>query len=505
VTEQPLRHLHVWRKVVTVLLGVLLLLGGGVLTRAPASAQGGPEWPQLSLAPVASGLASPVVVTHAGDGSGRLFIVEQQGRIRLLSEGALLPTPFLDISERVSSGGERGLLGLAFPRDYATKRYFYVNYTNLSNTTVISRFHLTEDAARADASSEEILLTVAQPFVNHNGGDIAFGPADGYLYIALGDGGSGGDPGNRAQNPAELLGKILRIDVESGVTPYAIPADNPFLGDPAARPEIWALGLRNPWRFSFDRATADMYIADVGQNQREEINFQPAASAGGENYGWRCYEGSLPYNLEGCGPAGQYVFPVTEYQRSGGNCSVTGGYVYRGLPYPRMRGVYFYGDYCSGRVWGLRAVGDPSRWETTELLDTTTSITTFGEDQAGNLYLADYSTGTLYRVTDSVTAARSALVVLGSRPAGNLNFVIGRVVIRDGNGQPVPDATVTATWTAPRRGAQQQNATTNNSGIATFATAGGSGIYNLTVDDISAQGYLFDPASSFLSRNIRVP
>jgi glucose/arabinose dehydrogenase len=385
-----------------ILVGVLplfLLLGGAILTLSHAKAQSEHEWPPVALERVVTGLAAPVLVTHGGDGSGRVFVVEQEGRIRILQDGALVSEPFLNITDRVLYGGERGLLGLAFPPDYGKKGYFYVHYTSRpAGHTTVSRFHSTEDSNLANPESEEILLTVTQPYSNHNGGHIAFGPTDGYLYIALGDGGLGGDPGNRAQNPAELLGKILRIDVESGHDTYSIPADNPFVGDPSVRPEIWALGLRNPWRFSFDRATADLYTADVGQNEREEVNFQPATSTGGENYGWRCYEGSLPYNLEGCAPEDTYTFPVAEYVTTGwgGDCAITGGYVYRGQTFPRMQGTYFYGDYCSGRIWGLRNAGSAPEAEV--LLQSPTRITSFGEDEAGELYLVDFG-GAIYRLT----------------------------------------------------------------------------------------------------------
>src|SRR2546428_1302280 len=253
---------------------------------------GGRAEAQLTLGfePVASGLHSPVGVTHAGDGSRRLFILEQAGRILIHDGSRVLPSAFLDVSALVSCCDERGLLGLAFHPDYVANGLFYVDYTNTAGDTVIARYHVSADANVADPSSAQILLTIPQPFANHNGGQLAFGP-DGFLYIGMGDGGGVGDPGNRAQNLGELLGKILRIDV-NGAAPYAIPATNPFRSTPGARPEIWALGLRNPWRFSFDRQFGDLFIADVGQDKREEVGFQPAASAGGENYGWRLMGGA---------------------------------------------------------------------------------------------------------------------------------------------------------------------------------------------------------------------
>ena len=256
---------------------------------------------QVAFRPVVSGLSAPVAITHAGDGSGRLFVVEQRGIVKIIKGGVLQSVPFLDITDRVLSGGERGLLSIAFPPGFSSKGYFYVNYTRIPDgTTYISRFRMTNNPDMANPNSEEIILTVQQPFANHNGGQIAFSPRDGYLYIGMGDGGSGGDPQNFAQNLNDLpgnmkfLGKMLRIDVELGTAPYSIPSDNPILN--GVRSEIWALGLRNPWRFSFDRNTHDLYIGDVGQSSREEINFQSASSQGGENYGWRILEGSLCFN-----------------------------------------------------------------------------------------------------------------------------------------------------------------------------------------------------------------
>ena len=376
---------------------VLALATGFALGSAAPSAG---EWPQISLIRVLRGLTRPVHIHHAGDGSGRLFIVEQAGRIRVSRDGALLPVPFLDIVSRVSCCGERGLLSVAFPPGYASKRYFYVDYTNANGDTVISRFRLSFDPDAADPGSEQILLTIAQPYANHNGGQLAFG-RDGYLYIGMGDGGSAGDPQNNAQNPASLLGKLLRIDVESGAAPYSVPASNPFAGRAGYRGEIWAFGLRNPWRFSFDRRTGDLYVGDVGQNQYEEVDFQPAGSSGGENYGWRIMEAGHCFNPDPCIQTG-LVPPVFEYQHSSG-CSVTGGFVYRGALYPRMQGVYFLADYCSGRLWALRRTG--SSWQSAQLLDGTFAVSTFGEDEAGNIYMPDYNAGDVYRLTDPAVTA----------------------------------------------------------------------------------------------------
>jgi glucose/arabinose dehydrogenase len=347
----------------------------------------------LQLVPVASGFSRPLYVTHAGDGSGRLFVVEQSGAIRVIKDSTVLGQPFLDVSGLISrqalEGGytERGLLGLAFHPDYAENGLFYINYTDLNGHTVISRYTVSADNPdRADATSAAPLLFVEQPYANHNGGHLAFGP-DGYLYISLGDGGSGGDPLGSGQNLATLLGKILRIDVTIAEG-YSIPPDNPFVGRADARPEIWAWGLRNVWRFSFDRATGDLYLADVGQNQWEEVNFQPAASAGGENYGWNAYEGTHVYS--GQPAASAVVAPVLEYNHSAGRCSVTGGYVYRGERIPALQGVYLYGDWCSGTIWSAtRAAG--GAWETVVSLESGRSISSFGEDEAGELYVVDHS------------------------------------------------------------------------------------------------------------------
>lgn len=365
-------------------------------TSTPTATPTPDPWPHVSLVPVVAGLSHPVQITHAGDGSGRIFAVEQAGRIRIIRDGVLRAPPFLDIADRVSCCGERGLLSAAFPPDYATKGHFYVNYTDAAGNTVVARYGLTADPDRADPAGAEIILTVAQPYANHNGGQLAFGPGDGYLYIGMGDGGSGGDPENRAQNPGELLGKLLRIDVESDIRPYGIPPGNPFTQTVGYRPEIWAVGLRNPWRFAFDRGTGDLYIGDVGQAQYEEVDYQPAASRGGENYGWRIMEGFHCYNPAACAPNG-LTLPIAEYDHGLG-CSVTGGGVYRGADPGRMQGIYFYGDYCSGRIWGLRRAGG---WQISQLYRAAFNISGFGEDEAGELYIADYAGGAIYRIADA--------------------------------------------------------------------------------------------------------
>jgi glucose/arabinose dehydrogenase len=358
---------------------------------------------QLSVTPVVSGLTNPIGIVDAQDGSDRLFVIEQTGQIRIVQNGRLLNTPFLDIADRLVSGGEQGLLGLAFPPDYASKGHFYVHYTDRTGDTVIARYRLGPNANQADASSEQVILTLDQPFSNHNGGQLAFGP-DGYLYVGLGDGGGTGDPQNNAQNPNTLLGKLLRLDVESGAATYTIPADNPFRSPTdGVRDEIWASGLRNPWRFSFDRQTGDLYIADVGQQRIEEVNFQPVGSSGGENYGWRRFEGTLDFNNSSSNTTG-LTFPVTQYDHSQG-VSVTGGYVYRGAAASELQGVYLYADFANGKIWGLRRSGNT--WETALLLDTEFNISSFGEDRAGNLYVADYS-GAIYRIEPPLLSSQSS-------------------------------------------------------------------------------------------------
>jgi len=354
--------------------------------------------PELELDLLAEGLQQPADITNAGD--ERLFIVERPGYIRILDgSGSLLPVPFLDIDGRVSpANGERGLLGLAFHPDYAQNGYFYVNYTRNNGDTRISRFSVSaNDPNTADPNSELVLLDIPQPYSNHNAGDLYFGP-DGYLYIAMGDGGSGGDPQNFSQNRQSLLGKIIRIDVDNGA-PYRIPADNPFVDDDSTLDEIWAIGLRNPWRFSFDRLTGDLWIGDVGQNEWEEINYVPAGSGSGLNYGWRCYEGFEAFNLSGCAAESNYTFPVHTYRTgSSDGCSVTGGFVYRGGEYPGLYGKYVYTDFCSGRFWILEPTG-PDSWRNTEVLnDVGGEYATFGQDAEGELYVGALTSGRVYRL-----------------------------------------------------------------------------------------------------------
>jgi glucose/arabinose dehydrogenase len=336
--------------------------------------------------PIASNLNAPVLLTHAGDSSNRLFVIEQSGLIRIILDGTLNPTPFLDIRERTGSkGSEQGLLGLAFHPDYPETGLFYINYTDLNGDTVIAGYQVSdEDADIANPNSEIRLLTISQPYSNHNGGAVMFGP-DGYLYLGLGDGGSAGDPQENAQNMDSLLGTILRLDVNEG-EPYSIPADNSYANS-GGRPEIWASGLRNPWRFSFDRSTGDLYIGDVGQNQWEEIDYLAAGSPGGANFGWNYLEGTHPF---GNPPPENSVLipPVVEYGHDLG-CSVTGGVVYRGNTLPAWQGVYLYGDYCTGRVWGL-IQNEGGEWENSLLFENAGMISSFGEDEEGNVYLVDH-------------------------------------------------------------------------------------------------------------------
>lgn len=373
----------------------------GSLSEDPAGEAG---LPQFSLSKFAEGLALPVQVTHAGDGSGRLFVVEQEGRIRVVKNGEVEEAPFLDVSSRVRCCGERGLLNAAFPPGYNDKQYFYVSYTDRAGDTVISRFRTTADPDQADPESEEVVLLIAQPDQVHNGGRIAFGP-DGYLYVGSGDGGHPTlkDVENNAQDMGTLLGKILRIDVESEARPYGIPADNPFFQVDGHRGEIWALGLRNPWGFAFDPGTGDLYIPDPGHIKREEVNFQPAGSRGGENYGWDVKEGSRCFESLPCSAQG-LISPVVEYDHVY-SCAIVGGAVYRGSDYPALQGVFFYGDFCSGRVWGLKrseADSAPSiydGWLSTLPVNARVPVSSVGEDEEGNVYVTGYQDGALYVIT----------------------------------------------------------------------------------------------------------
>ncbi|MGC4191037.1 MAG: PQQ-dependent sugar dehydrogenase [Thermomicrobiales bacterium] len=355
----------------------------------------------IGFTSVATGFEKPLFVTHAGDGSGRLFLIEQPGRIQIITDGKTAETPFLDITDRVGSqGNEQGLLGLAFAPDYTTSGAFYVDYTNKDGNTVVSRFTVSDDANTADSSSETVILTQEQPYENHNGGDLVFG-ADGFLYISFGDGGSQGDPNKNGQNLETWLGKILRIDVSKadGETPYTVPEDNPFTTTDGAKPEIFFYGLRNPWRFSFDRETNDVWIGDVGQNTYEEVDFVAAVDAktGGQNFGWSIMEGNSCYNAETCDDSG-LTHPVFVYSHDEGGCSVTGGYVYRGSAVSSLVGAYLCGDYCSGLIWGIGPDGSGG-FSVSTPVESGFAISSFGQDEAGELYVIDQTGGALYRIT----------------------------------------------------------------------------------------------------------
>lgn len=370
-----------------------------------------PVWPTLHLELVEDGFNLPLEVVSANDGTGRLFVLERGGRIEIIQNGVRLDQAFLNISDRVATCGECGLLGVAFPADFKEKGYFFVNYIskvdlaapdtgdpNSINDTVIARFHVSDDDPNRADDEEEQILTINQPWSNHNGGHILFGP-DGYLYIGMGDGGGLYNLYQNGQDPASLHSKILRIGVSETAT-YTIPADNPFVNTAGYRPEIWATGLRNPWRFNFDRVTGDLYIADVGEGTIEEINYITASviGRGGMNFGWSITEGNAcfpPGGAQNCDRFG-LTSPVMTYTHELGDCSVIGGYVYRS-PRPEQAPVYLYGDFCTGRIWGMQQEG--AQWVKQELLDTDFMISSFGEDEAGNLYGLDYG-GAIYRILD---------------------------------------------------------------------------------------------------------
>ncbi len=391
------------------------LFAAVLLLPVPALAKAAPPDDEVAALPAqvayyqaANGLTRPVYVTHAGDGTNRLFVVEQGGviRVMLLNDGFMLETPFLDIQTRVRTNAtdisEEGLLGVAFAPDFETSGRFYVYYTNLAGNNVIARYDISDDANVADAASEQIVLTISHPlYENHNGGQLQFGP-DGMLYVGTGDGGGSGDPFEAAQNLNDLRGKILRIDVETGTpTTYVVPADNPYAndGNAATRGEIWNAGLRNPWRFSFDRQTQDLYIGDVGQEAVEEIDFQTAGESGA-NFGWSCYEGNSIYNAAACSQTITYTVPIFTVAHPTAE-SITGGYVYRGAAVPTWQGTYFFGDFVTGRMWVMQNAGT---WTSAELPQTSFGISAFGEDETGELYVLDYhptgSDSVLYRLGD---------------------------------------------------------------------------------------------------------
>lgn len=357
--------------------------------------------PVLVFSPVVTGLSSSVDVVNAGDGTNRLFVVEQTGTVRIISGGVLLPGNFLDITDSLTSGGESGLLSLAFHPDYENNRYFFVYYTNAAGDLALVRFQTQSgNPNAADESTGVILLTIPHPtFSNHNGGKLNFG-ADGNLYLGTGDGGSGGDPGNNSQNGNSLLGKMLRLNVDNFLAApyYTIPVDNPYVADPLVRDEIFALGLRNPWRWSFDRLNNDVWIADVGQGAWEEVNTRPFATAGGINYGWRCYEGNAAYNTAGCLPQAAYTSPIFVYPHNfgSGGFSITGGYVYRGAQFPSLYGYYICADYVSGNVWLIKPDG-VGGWTNSIQTGLPGNISGFGEAENATLYALGLG-GTLYQV-----------------------------------------------------------------------------------------------------------
>jgi glucose/arabinose dehydrogenase len=385
----------------TVLAVGLLISAAGTEAKARQDAPAfDPTTFDIGLEEIASGFDSPVYVTGPDDGSGRLFVVEQPGRVRIVDDGQTLASPFLDITGIVESGGsEQGLLSVAFPEDFAELGVFYVYYTARTDEGVgdntIARYRVSaDDPNLADPGSGEILLQIPDFRVNHNGGQLHFGP-DGFLYAGLGDGGGAGDPDENAQNPSTLLGSLLRIDPSVETNPYAIPADNPFASGGEGAPEVWAWGLRNPWRFSFDRETGDLYIGDVGQGEIEEVNRLPAGTPGGTNFGWSIMEGTRCFRADSCDDEG-LTLPVAEYTHEFG-CSVVGGYVYRGEREPSLEGIYLFADFCSGLIWGM-AQDDAGEWLVSEPIQTEFLITSFGEDADGEVYLAAKS-GEIFRVT----------------------------------------------------------------------------------------------------------
>jgi glucose/arabinose dehydrogenase len=385
------------KRAVTVLLALALAASHSAACGDTTAASPPDGTASVGLQEVASGLSFPLYLTAPPGDTHRLFIVEKGGAIRVVKDGVLLPTPFLDLTGHVSTGGEQGLLGLAFDPAYGENGRFVVHYTDVSGNTVVSLFRVSSmDADQADPTSEVVVLTAEQPFANHNGGQILFGP-DGMLYLGLGDGGSGGDPGGRGQSLADLLGSILRVDVRSG-TGYTVPPDNPFVDRADARPEIWSFGLRNPWRFTFDAATGDLYIADVGESAWEEVDVVSAAAGAGRgvNFGWNVMEGRHCFADSGCDPS-QFTLPVLEYSHSDG-CSISGGFVYRGAAIPALQGHYFYADYCRGWVRSFRVQDgqavENQQWPT---LAPGGAVPSFGQDAAGELYVLS-AEGRVFRI-----------------------------------------------------------------------------------------------------------
>ncbi len=413
-----------------------LFLAGSTLAVALSASTVLASPQQLASELVASGFDDPLWVGSPAGDFERLFVVEQlTARIRIIKQGQILPTAFLDVGSLAGSGSEQGLLGMAFHPNYSSNGRFFINYTNNNGDTRVVEYSVSGNPDIADSTPVQTILAQSQPFSNHNGGNLAFG-ADGKLYIGLGDGGSGDDPGNRAQDGSTNLGKMLRLDVD--IPPPFIPGDNPFVGDPSVNDEIWALGLRNPWRYSFDRLTGDLYIGDVGQNAWEEVSFQPASSNGGENYGWRCMEGTHCTGLTGCTcDAPELTIPIYEYGHVSGNCTVIGGYVYRGSALAWFQGHYLVGDYCSTKVWSFRYVGgqvldfvDRTAELEPQGSDSIDTITSFGEDAAGELYIVDSSGGEIFKIISTCEATNYCVAnpnstnlpaVIGSRGSSSLS------------------------------------------------------------------------------------
>jgi glucose/arabinose dehydrogenase len=471
----------------------------------------GPEWsetvpplggsPGIAFTTVTSNVNSPVHVADPKDGSGRLFIVEQGGYIRIFKNGGVLPTPFLDVHNLINAGGEQGLLSVAFHPSYATNGLFYIYYTNnlaSPGDITLARYQVSANPDVADPNSAQVLLVVPHPVnSNHNGGQLMFGPSDGYLYMGTGDGGSGGDPPNNAQNLSVLLGKILRLDVDgtgavpcgqSTPAPYAIPPDNPF----AARTgcdEIWAFGVRNPWRFSFDSATSDLLIGDVGQNAWEEIDYQPAASAGGQNYGWRLMEGFHCYNPPSNCDDGSLTLPVLEYDHNG-RCSVTGGYRYRGTAIPGLNGIYVYADFCSGEVWGAQQAADGT-WTSSLLIHTGFNLSSFGEDASGELYATNLGGG-LYQLTalpnpaPALSGVTPPAVIAGdpgfTLTVNGSGFVYGSIV--RWNGEDRPTTRVSANQLTATIGAADI-LTAGSASVTVFSPVPGGGTSSAGTVDIN--------------------
>jgi glucose/arabinose dehydrogenase len=383
----------------------VLVIGAVVSPPATSKAQTPPEFDPTSfsigLELIADGLEQPVYLTGNDDGTDRLFVVERQGRIRIVVDGTVLPVAFLDITTIVQSdGSEQGLLSVAFPPDFSESGEFYVYYTAISAEGVgdntIARYRVSEgDPNQANAESGQVLIAIPDFRKNHNGGLLLFGP-DGYLYAGLGDGGGGGDPDENGQNPETLLGSIVRIDPSTDIEPYAIPDDNPFADSEGGRPEVWLWGVRNPWRFSFDRDTGDLFVADVGQGAFEEVNWLPAGTSGGSNLGWNVMEGTECFRVSGCDAAG-LTLPVAQYSHDFG-CSVTGGYIYRGAEEPGLDGIYLFGDYCTGLVWGMTQA-EAGGWLVSEPVETGYNVSSFGEDANGEMYLVSLE-GEIFRITD---------------------------------------------------------------------------------------------------------